>query len=371
MEIKSNIYIIILAAGIATRLKPLSEKIPKPLIAISGKTLIFRIISNFKEAGFNKFCIVLGYKNGLVKKEILKIKDIEADFIVQKEPTGMADAIAFAINSILLNHNDASKFFITAADIIFSKEELLKMFELHKKADIVLSLMKSNDLEIAKSHANVKISKDSGLSKDIDENQGLSLIDIIEKPKPQEIMSDYYSLPLYLTNLEILRYFKNLEISERGEREFQDVLKNAMQNHLDIRGIRILTPLITAENIGEFHLTCLQDIIRMNKRFLVEIKKNSFKGKKPNIIEPLRFGNDVKIGDKLKLGPYVIIGDSSTIGDFSELSNTILFNKVNLGKFCALEWCIIDEGVSLPDNYCAKNCFITRDNKNDLEIINF
>ena len=54
MEIKSNIYVIILAAGLATRLKPLSEKIPKPLIAISGKTLIFRIISNFKEAGFNK-----------------------------------------------------------------------------------------------------------------------------------------------------------------------------------------------------------------------------------------------------------------------------------------------------------------------------
>ena len=108
-----------------------------------------------------------------------------------------------------------------------------------------------------------------------------------------------------------------------------------------------------------------------HKRFLVEIKKNSFRGKKPSLIKPLRFGNDVKIGDKLKLWPNVIIGDSSTVGDFSELSNTILFNKVNVGKFCRLHWCIIDDGISLPDNYWAKNCFITRDNKNDLEIINF
>lgn len=371
MELKSNVYVIILAAGYATRLRPISDKIPKPLIEINGKTIISRIISNFKNAGFNRFCIVLSYKKELIKKEILQNTDIETIFIDQKEPTGMADAIGLAINSITYKHKKIANFFITAADIIFSKEKLLIMYKLYKYSDVVLSLMKSNDLEIAKGHANVKISRDSDLSKEFDIDQGLRITDIIEKPKSYEIMSDYYSLPLYLTNQKILKYLKNLEISERGEREFQDVLKNAIQNHLDIRGIRILTPLITAENIGEFHLTCLRDIIRMNKRFLVEIKKNSFRGKKPTLIEPLRFGNDVKIGDKLKLGPNVIIGDSSTVGDFSELSNTILFNKVNVGKFCRLHWVIIDDGISLPDNYWAKNCFITRDKKNNLEIINF
>ena len=52
MESKSNTCVIILAAGLATRLQPFSNKIPKSLIDINGKTLLSRIISTFKEAGF-------------------------------------------------------------------------------------------------------------------------------------------------------------------------------------------------------------------------------------------------------------------------------------------------------------------------------
>lgn len=371
MELKSNTYVIILAAGFATRLRPISDKIPKPLIQINGKTIISRIISNFKKAGFNRFCIVLSYKKELIKKEILKDKDLETLFIDQPEPTGMADAIAIAINSITKIYKNIVNFFITAADIIFPEEKLLKMYELHNHTDVVLSLMKSNDLEIAKGHANVKISEDSDLGKEFDANQGLRIIDIIEKPKSHEIMSEYYSLPLYLINQEIIKYMKNIETSERGEREFQEVLKNALLNNLDIRGLRIVSPLITADNIGELHLTSLRDIIKMNKRFLNGIKTSSLREKTSKLIEPLRIGSGVNIGDKVKIGPYVIIGNSCIIRDSSELSNTIIYDKINIGKSCVLEWCIIDEGVSLPDNYCAKYCFITRASKNDLEITNF
>lgn len=371
MELKSNVYVIILAAGYATRLRPLSEKIPKPLIDISGKTLISRIISNFKKAGFNNFCFVLGYKQRLIKKEILRDEDIETIFIDQKEPTGMADAIALAIDSILQNHKNVSKFFITAADIIFSKEELLKMYEHHKNSDVVLSLMRSNDFEIARGHGNVKIYEELDLTKDFDANKSLKITDIIEKPKPHEILSEYYSLPLYLVNQEIIPYMQNLEISERGEKEFQDVLKNALVNDLNIRGLMVINSMITADNIGEFHLTSLQDIIKMNKKFLSGIKLMPFRGELPKLIEPLSIGNGNRFGDKIMIGPYVIIGNACKIGDFCELSNTILYDKVKIGKNCALEYCIIDEGVHLPDKYRAKDCFITRNNKKDLEIINF
>lgn len=69
MDSKSNTCVIILAAGNAIRLRPISDKIPKPLININGKTLISRIISNFKEAGFNSFFIVIGYKKEMVKRK--------------------------------------------------------------------------------------------------------------------------------------------------------------------------------------------------------------------------------------------------------------------------------------------------------------
>ena len=371
MEPKSKFYVIILAAGYATRLKPISNRIPKPLIDIDGKTLISRIISNFREAGFINFCITVGYKKELIKHEVLKYKDLDILTIDQDNPTGMADAIALALNHIVQKELNISSFFISAADIIFSKEEILKMYNLYTHSDIVLSLMKSSDIEIAKGHGNVKISEEADLTKDLDVNQGLKIIDIIEKPRFSQILSEYYSLPLYLVNHEIMSSMKQIKVSERGEREFQDVIKKSLSIGMKIRGIRIVNPEITIGNIGKFHLTNLRDILTMNSRFLSGVRSNQLKDKLHNYIEPVRIKSNVIIGNDVKIGPFVIIGNDSKIGDFCELSNVILYDNVIVGKSCILDWCIVDENVKLPENYHVKECFITVNNNEDLEVIKF
>lgn len=372
-ENKSDIYVIILAAGHATRLRPLSNKIPKPLINICGRSIISRIISNFKDSGFSKFCILVGYKKELVKKEVIKNEDIEIKFVEQKELTGMSEAISLSIKNINQNNANISGFFVTAGDIIPEKEDIAKMYSLYKnsKAGIILSLMVSKDTEIARGHGNVKITKDSKSGNDINLNHGLKIIDVIEKPKPHQILSDYYSLPLYLLNQKILKHLENLKISERGEKEFQDAIKNAIILGEDVRGIRIINTLITKNNIGKFHLTNLKDIIEMTSRFLSGVNLEKFKWKSPEFIEPVTISYGTEIGNKVLLGPYVIIGKYCKIGDYCELMDVILFDNVSIGRNCKLNWCIIDENINLPNNFHAKECFITINEKKRLEITNF
>ncbi|MFX1326159.1 MAG: NDP-sugar synthase, partial [Promethearchaeota archaeon] len=216
MDTKSKFYVIILAAGYGTRLKPLSNRIPKPLIDINGKTLISRVISNFEDAGFNKFCVVVGYKKSLIREELNKYDNLDILIVEQTDPSGMADAINLAIKRIN-QKNDQEKnfnFFITAADIIFPKEDILKIYNLFEKSksEMVLSLMKSKDLRIAEGHGNVKIDDESNLSMDTDINNGLRIVDIIEKPQPQQILSEYYSLPLYLVNQHIINYLESIKL---------------------------------------------------------------------------------------------------------------------------------------------------------------
>ena len=371
MGLKSTVYTIILAAGYATRLSPLSNRIPKPLIDINGKTLISRIVSNFRDAGFTKFCVIVGFKKELIKKELLRFKDLEIIIIDQDKPTGMADAIALALNCILKKEDTISSFFITAADIIFSKEEILKMYNLYSHSDIVLSLMKSSDNEIAKGHANVRISEDSDLAKDFDDSIGLKITDIIEKPKVHQILSEYYSLPLYLVTHKILNSMNQLDVSERGEKEFQDVIRKSLSIGMKIRGIRIIQPEITIRDVGKFHLTNLKDIINMNRRFLSGVSINKLKGRLPNCTEPVKIKSHVIIGNDVSIGPFVIIGKYCKIGDFCELSSVIVYDKVIIGKSSRLDWCIVDENVKLPENFQAKECFIIKNNKKELEIINF
>ena len=264
-----NTYVIILAAGKATRLRPLSNKTPKPLIKINGIPIISRIIQSFKDAGFINFIILVSYKQQAIKKELLKIHDIKLEFIEQANQLGMADGLTLCLNQFNEKKQNSFTFFTTAADVVFSKQKINQMFSLYKNAnaDIILSLMKSKDKKIASGHGNVKISKDSELIRDSDIKHGLKIVDIVEKPEENQILSDYYSLPFYIFNQKIISYLKKVDFSLRGEKEMQDPIKTSIQKGDIVRGINIIDHDITVENIGSYHITFIEDIIKMDKRF--------------------------------------------------------------------------------------------------------
>jgi NDP-sugar pyrophosphorylase family protein len=269
MQTINNAYVIILAAGKATRLRPLSDQIPKPLININGIPMITRIVSNFKQAGFSKFIVLVGYKQELIRAELLKIQDIELQIIEQVTQLGSADALLLCLDQFNDLKSSALSFFVTAADIIFFKNKINLMYSLYRnsKADIILSLMKSKDKDIARGHGNVKVLKNSDLTQDSNSSRGLDIVDIIEKPRIDQILSDYYSLPLYIFNQTIIKNLSDVDISTRGEKEIQDAVKNSILNGYRVKGIKIIDPDLTNENVGRYHITYLSDIEKMNERF--------------------------------------------------------------------------------------------------------
>ena len=269
MKLRNNAYVIILAAGKATRLRPLSDQIPKPLIKINGIPMITRIVSNFKQAGYSKFIVLVGYKQELIRAELLKIQDIELQIIGQVKQVGSADALLLCLDQFNDLKSSGLTFFVTAADIIFFKKEfnLMHLLYHNSKADIILSLIKSKDQDIARGHGNVKISKNSDIINDSDSKLGLEITDIIEKPRKDQILSDYYSFPLYIFNQTIIKYLTNIDISTRGEIEIQGAIKKSILNGYRVKGIKIIDPDITFENVGRYHITYLNDIEKMNERF--------------------------------------------------------------------------------------------------------
>ncbi len=269
MKPRNNAYVIILAAGKATRLRPLSNQIPKPLININEIPMITRIISNFKQASFNKFIVLVGYKQELIRAELLKVKDIELQVIEQVKQVGSADALLLCLDQFNDFKSSGLTFFVTAADIIFFKNEINLMYSLYcnSKADVILSLMKSRDKDIARGHGNVKIFKNSDIIKDSNSNRGLDIVDIIEKPRIDQILSDYYSLPLYVFNQKIIKNLADVDISTRGEKEIQDAIKKSILNGFQVKGIKIIDHDVTSENVGRYHITHLSDIEKMSERF--------------------------------------------------------------------------------------------------------
>jgi len=61
---------IILAAGMAKRLRPLTDSIPKCLLKAGGKTLLEMTINNIFKNGINSFVMVTGYRENMIKEHI-------------------------------------------------------------------------------------------------------------------------------------------------------------------------------------------------------------------------------------------------------------------------------------------------------------
>ena len=71
-KFKKNLTVLILCGGKGLRLRPLTKKLPKPLIKIKNKSILENIIDYFKKYEINNFIVATGYKHQMIDKFISK-----------------------------------------------------------------------------------------------------------------------------------------------------------------------------------------------------------------------------------------------------------------------------------------------------------
>jgi len=72
--------VIILAGGFGTRLAEYAETIPKPMVPIGGKPIIWHIMQRYAVFGHKDFYIALGFKSEVIKEYFLSFNAINSDF---------------------------------------------------------------------------------------------------------------------------------------------------------------------------------------------------------------------------------------------------------------------------------------------------
>jgi NDP-sugar pyrophosphorylase family protein len=91
----SENWVVIMAGGLGTRLRPLTDELPKPMIKIGGKPLLESIIEKFIAHGFNNFYISVNFKADLIKEYFGDGHKINANikYLEEDEPLGTAGAL--------------------------------------------------------------------------------------------------------------------------------------------------------------------------------------------------------------------------------------------------------------------------------------
>jgi glucose-1-phosphate cytidylyltransferase len=76
------IKVIILAGGFGTRLSEHTDSIPKPMVSIGNKPILWHIMRTFAHFSHKDFYIALGYKASVVKEYFLNYRELNSDFTV-------------------------------------------------------------------------------------------------------------------------------------------------------------------------------------------------------------------------------------------------------------------------------------------------
>jgi len=76
------VKVIILAGGFGTRLSEYTDIIPKPMVTVGGRPILWHIMRSYAHFGHKDFYLALGYKAEVIKEYFLHYRSLNADFTV-------------------------------------------------------------------------------------------------------------------------------------------------------------------------------------------------------------------------------------------------------------------------------------------------
>ena len=126
--------VIILAGGFGTRLGEMTRKIPKPMVTVGGKPIIWHIMNLYAHYGHKDFYLALGYKSNELKKYAKHISKKYPDWNITSIDTGLNTATggrAKKISKLI----GVETCFLTYGDGVsdINLDKLLKFHKRHKK----------------------------------------------------------------------------------------------------------------------------------------------------------------------------------------------------------------------------------------------
>ena len=91
--------VIILAGGLGTRLAEYTDAIPKPMVPIGGKPILWHIMERYATFGHKDFVLALGYKADVIKNYFLNYKTLTDDFSVDLG-SGKLNPLGSAVDAV-------------------------------------------------------------------------------------------------------------------------------------------------------------------------------------------------------------------------------------------------------------------------------
>jgi dTDP-glucose pyrophosphorylase len=200
---------VILAAGQGTRLRPLTERTPKPLIEIGGRPFLAYLLERFRHAGCEEVLLVIGHLGDqIVRRCGEKAFSMRLRYAWQLIPEGTAKALLLAEEFV-----GDEPFLMSWGDIVAAPENYTALWERYEQGDCAM-VMSVNWMDDVSAGADVTL-------------DGERVVDIVEKPPSPK--AGWNQAGIFVIAPRIFPYLRQVRPSPRGEYEFTDAVRLMVQ----------------------------------------------------------------------------------------------------------------------------------------------
>jgi len=321
---------LFLAGGLGTRLKPITDNLPKPMVPIMDKPLLERNIEKLKRHGVDEILLSTCYKPEIIENYFgdgSKL-GVKISYITENEPLGTAGAIRNAAKYI------DSTFLVFNADIL-SDIDITEMVRLHRERGAQATI------------AVTRVANPSAYGVIEHDEKGF-VTAFKEKPKPHETRSNLINAGTYIFEPEILNEIpagRAVSVERETyplllEKGYRIAIYDRCSYWLDLG-----TP--------EKYLKAHKDILRgyhtlqglefdENRQYISPTARISRRAK---VIGPVYIGDNVVVSPFAFIGPDTVLGDGSIVGMGAKVIGSVVWNDAQVGF-----------GASVVDSMVMSNC---------------
>lgn len=326
---------VILCAGKGTRLLPLTENKPKPMLPVGGKPILEYIINKVENLVDNIY-LVVKYKKDMI---IDYFRDHSKITFVEQ---GAIDGTGYALLSARNYLGD--EFLVINGDIIF-EDDLSGILSYENAMGLV-------EVENPENFGVVLLDREG------------NVVEIEEKPKNPK--SNLINGGVYKFQSDVLDILEDLEPSERGEVELTDAIKELIRERR-IKGVKLKGYW---NDIGR-----PWDLLDSNRHILKGIKRE-IKGdigknvviegnviveegaviKHNSVIEgPAVIKSGAVVGPLAYIRPYTVLMENTFVGNSSEIKNSIVMRGTKIPHLSYVGDSIIGENCNFGCNTITAN----------------
>ncbi len=202
---------VVLAAGEGTRMRPLTETVPKPILPVADRPLVAHTVDSAVDAGAKELVFVVGYEADAVREHFgSEYRGVPVQYAVQEAQLGTAHAVNAATEYL------DGDFVVLNGDDLYDQRSIQALFD-------TCPALGAYRVEDPRPYGVFSL-------------EGDRVVDVVEKP--DDPPSDRVNVGAYHFPAEARRWVGEVEKSERGEYEITDVVERLVAER-EVRAIHV------------------------------------------------------------------------------------------------------------------------------------